>query len=140
MGSQCTLVEEEYELKLTVCCRLEGRLNTGSIRSSGALGGLPTEGGNLGSASHLLDCAAGQSLIGVSMITCQSGWESSVSSGWESTSANGGWNSRCLSIISGRTRRTTKEEATSPSLSYAVLKIQGQRIRWVGHVLREGAT
>ena len=47
-----------------------------------------------------------------------------------------GWNSRCLSRITGRTYR---EEAVTPSYNLGN-RIRSRRLRWLGHVLREEET
>ena len=47
-----------------------------------------------------------------------------------------GWNSRCTSIITGRSIR---EEATEPSFALTKV-IRASRLRWVGHVLRAEET
>ena len=45
-----------------------------------------------------------------------------------------GWNSRCLHII---TDRGYREEAVDPSFNL-VANVRAKRLRWLGHVLREG--
>lgn len=47
-----------------------------------------------------------------------------------------GWNSRCLARITGRSFR---DEAVSPSYGLTQ-KIRYQRLKWLGHVLREEET
>ena len=47
-----------------------------------------------------------------------------------------GWNSRCLSRVTGRTYR---EEAVAPSYN-VTNKIRSRRLQWLGHVLREEET
>ena len=45
-----------------------------------------------------------------------------------------GWNARCLSLI---TRNEIRDECREPEMDL-VLHLRKRRLRWVGHLLREG--